>query len=358
MKTAKITHFIIMGMVTAALIVAVIAYSLAWFQVDVATPYTFDIHANGVLYVYVDAEIMDNDSPLVPAVAIPGAIQEGLPYDVLTVYNAGDANPSYIHKVASVTSVKGKFGVNNEGYAYDKIPLPQDENGYTLYPVIDANGYIVWNDASDHSQGWQQRRKPIAWSDGGAEIEWSKEPDYEPMLNEHDAIQWNESTIELVQNIIEQGDTPDYSPYLGEAYWNCRTVVREGSSECTVHLSMRFKASEDNTINDYYDPVDFSIRRLYITRTDEEIAEGVGMGAMYGNSGVPFVEQSADKSTCTYLMYGSEEFYLHAEVYLTQPDELMNPILRGKPVYMVVAVSVEVTQFGENGGEEPEGSGT
>lgn len=428
MKTAKITHFIIMGMVTAALIVAVIAYSLAWFQVDVATPYTFDIHANGVLYVYVDAEIMDNDSPLVPAVAIPGAIQEGLPYDVLTVYNAGDANPSYIQKVASVTSVKGKFGVNNEGYAYDKVPLPQDEDGYTLYPVIDANGYIVWNDASDHSLGWRQARKPIEW-DGVTVVDWASTPDYEPLVDNSGKVIWiseffdysddtylnfweNSSNVlsrdgnDTIYPVIDsdgyivwndpsdhslgwaqrRGETPKnehgqfitcYEPVYdatgkvswasglysssavwGQEFWKCKEVVREGSSECTVHLSMRFKASEDNTINDYYDPVDFSIRRLYITRTDEEIAEGVGMGAMYGNSGVPFVEQSADKSTCTYLMYGSEEFYLHAEVYLTQPDELMNPILRGKPVYMVVAVSVEVTQFGENGGEEPEGSGT
>lgn len=430
MKTAKITHFIIMGMVTAALIVAVIAFSLAWFQVDVATPYTFDIHANGVLYVYVDAEIMDNDSPLVPAVAIPGAIQEGLPYDVLTVYDAGDANPSYIQKVASVTSVKGKFGVNNEGYAYDKIPLPQDEDGYTLYPVVDSYGYVVWNNPSDHSLGWQTKRKGIEFENKVA-VEWSVEPDYEPVIDDSGKVVWNDDmtvfdfSLESSDNwmpgtsylptdsqgyaffpvidsngyvvwndpsdhslgwqqtkrAIYEGDVfidyvkndKIYEPqidatgriiwkagtyyasdfYLGEQYWTCKEVVREGSSECTVHLSMRFKASDDNTVNDYYDPVDFSIRRLYITRTDEEIAEGVGMGAMYGNSGVPFVEQSADKSTCTYLMYGSEEFYLHAEVYLTQPDELMNPVLRGKSVYMVVAVSVEVTQFGGGVGEEP-----
>lgn len=347
MKTTKITQLIITGMLAVALVVAAIAYSLAWYQMDVATPYTFEIHANGVLYVYVDSVVVDNDSALVPAVCIPGAISEGLNYDVLTLYNAGDANPSYISKVASVTPIKGQFRVNNEGYAYDKVELPKDEDGYTLYPQLTREGLIVWINDSDHSQGWRTTLKVTEWDDE-TPIAWSRETDYEPQLDSNDHIIWNEAGQALLAEWawLPEDEQIQTTSLASQRNWECREVVREGSSECTVNVNIRFKASDDPEVNDFYDNASFAVRRLYITRQDETIAEGVGMGAAYGNSGVQLASLSADKLTCSYTMYGSEEFFMHAEVYLTQPDELLDPQLRGQEVYLAVYVSVEITQFG------------
>ena len=116
----------------------------------------------------------------------------------------------------------------------------------------------------------------------------------------------------------------------------CREELREGSSECTVHLNIRFKASEDSEVDDYFDNSNFVIHELYITRTLDN-----------GTEVVPFTEHSADYTTCSYTMYGIEHFVMHAKVYLAQPDELLDPALRGGEVYMTIAVSVEVRQFGE-----------
>ena len=52
-----------------------------------------------------------------------------------------------------------------------------------------------------------------------------------------------------------------------------------------------------------------------------------------------------DKMSGSFIIYGSEELYIHAEVYIAVPDELMDPALRNNTVYMAIGISVEVKQF-------------
>ena len=58
MKGSKLARIIItLSMVSVTLVVAAIAYSAAWFKAELATPYTFDVKANGVLFVYFGPEV-------------------------------------------------------------------------------------------------------------------------------------------------------------------------------------------------------------------------------------------------------------------------------------------------------------
>ena len=341
-KTKILQRIIIMCVMAVTLTVSCLAFSYAWYQDKPEKPYMFEIYANGVLYVYIESKTVDNEEYLYPAVAMPGAVAEGLYMDVLTEYDSLSANPSYIEKAASVTTIKGQFTVFNEGEAEVPVPLPQDSQGYTLYPDVTTDGHIKWINPSDHSQGWQTTRMPIHWTgDPAVPDEWDKEVGYEPLLDDDDEIVWKESYAAAPVTV----NGADY--YYGKDRYEQKLVPKEGSSEATVYLDLSFKASDDDDLDDYYDPKSFVVKRLYLTTVDEEIPVGVGMGAAYHNSGVRFDTISQDKTSATFKMFGLSDYYIHAEVYLAQPDELMDPELRGKDVYLRVGVSVAVTQFGD-----------
>ena len=51
---------------------------------------------------------------------------------------------------------------------------------------------------------------------------------------------------------------------------------------------------------------------------------------------------SEDLKSGTITIKGSQPLFIHAEIYLTYPDELLGNSLRGQTVYMAVAVSVSL----------------
>lgn len=353
MKQSGIQKVIISGVFAVAILVTLISFAIAWFQVEVSTSYRFTIKANGVLYVYVEADVVDNATPLVPAVMMQGAVEQGLPYDVLTVYDPSSPTPSYVQEAAGITTIKGKFTVQNEGWAYEKVELEKDEDGYTLYPKITESGFVVWKDASDHSKGWQTMYCYTDLIDGsligedgtmdGIPTHKSTKTDYAPTISPSGRIAWLKDVLPTIYQYPPNQDHGTLYYYYDSSYYEPEQHLKEGAHEALVHVDIQFKPNPDS--DEQFDSAWFCIKRLYFTRRDEDIAEGVGMGAVYGNSGVELATLSSDKTSATFTMYGTEDFFVHAEVYLTQPDELLDPLLRGKDVYMKVAVSVEVTQY-------------
>ena len=338
MKGNKVKQLVMICALLMSIVVVGVAFTVAWYQEETATPYSFEIKADGILYVYVDTVIVENNDSLTPAVAIPGAIQEGMPYNVLETYDPGSPNPSYIEKAASVTNVVGAFRVYNEGYAYQPIELPKDDEGYTLVPVIDETGKIQWIDDNDRSKGWQEQRWPIFEED--EIIGYSKETDYKPLIDENGDIVWK----------VEFGSMDGAWGFFGQQYWECEQEPIEGSTTGEVNFDLRFKETsgynevgEKVDKDDYYPNELFKIKRLYFSNSAEPLPEGAEPGV--GNDAKVFNELSEDKMSGSFEIFGSEELYIHAEVYIAVPDELMDPALRNNTVYMAIGISVEVKQF-------------
>ena len=337
MKGAKIKQIVIVCVMLLSTVVVGVAFTVAWYQQSAVTPYFFEIDADGILYIYVDSITIDNEDNLVPAVAMPGAVEEGLNIDVLELYEESSENPSYVQKTATITSVVGGFTIYNEGYAYQPVELPKDEEGYTLAPVINSEGEIQWKDDNDHTLGWQEQRFPIFNSEGDV-VGYSQETDYKPLLDENDKIVWKGSY---------SGST---WAWYGQQYWECEQEPVEGSSTGLVNFSLRFKETagvdkDGNVVNydDYYADGIFGVKRIYFSNSAIPLGQNETPGV--GNSAKAFDTLEEDNMSGTFTIYGSEELYVHAEVYLLEPDELLDPHIRGSEVYMSIGISVEVKQL-------------
>ena len=396
MKTKRIGQAIIMAAIGITLVISILAFSYAWHRATFSKPYTFDIAADGVLFVYMDADVVHSENPLYPAVAMPGAIGEGLPYDVLKTHD--EDSSSYIQKAASITGIEGVCTIYNEGYGYVDKELPHDpETGATLYPKIiknvesagtqynEATGewvevlntyYTVdWIDPDDHSLGWNtcvMHTKYVVKTD---ENKWSLinrdgsiqnsnyDPslynaddylytgvDYAPAIDDSGMIEWLRTPFSPVYNDSIQGgnyEGVEEYVYTGD-YYEREQIVRPGSNYAVVNFELRFKASDDPEVNDYFDPDDFVVNKVYfISKEDDEVLpdslkNGVGSRVR------KYVELADNHKTGSFNLYGSESFFVYAEVYLAQPDELLDPRIRDAgSVYMTVHVSVEVEQFQE-----------
>lgn len=297
----------------AAVIVVTVVFTLSWYVKDIVAPYHFSITADGLLYVYVGSVTLENNESLRPAVAVPGSIQEGA--------------ESYLSE-ASLTHIEGQIAIYNEGFPYVFVELPKDGDGYTLFPLCDSSGNIVWIDPDDHSLGWQTTRKVIAADGMGNPTDWSRVTDYEPLVIDGQ-IQWK-GTFQV------DGEWP----YYGQEYWNCKEVPAPGAKGAIVNFSLVYKASDDPDLEDYYSNEMFTVSRLYFTTTPERLRPDEPLTE---SNSKPFRTLSDDKTMGSFIIYGSEIVYFHAEISLRYPDELIDPRLRGKTVYIALNLSVEVS---------------
>ncbi|MBQ9145508.1 MAG: hypothetical protein IJX70_03495 [Clostridia bacterium] len=86
--------------------------SLAWYTEEPSSVFSLTVDASGFLAIYIEAPIDpagEEDRALTPAVAMDGAVMNGLPMDVTRVYNAEDDNPSYVKSVAIQKTYTGEF---------------------------------------------------------------------------------------------------------------------------------------------------------------------------------------------------------------------------------------------------------
>lgn len=369
MKAKRLSQIIITAAIGITLIISILAFSYAWKNATFSKPYTFEILADGVTYVYMDAEIVKSDSALRPAVALPGAISEGLPYDVLKT-NEEDPD-SYIKRAASITEVEGYFTIYNEGYGYEPEMLAHDPvTGGTLFPKLDNNHRAVWKDDSDHSKGYVTEFHytkyyfNVTGVGAGYDGEYiiddkgnvlDEDPtgfNQEDYLVTDDAyapeIDYETGNIQFTEFpvSIQPFPTDEYKiiTYKTNAY-KIHEIPREDATYGVVNFAIKFKASADPEVDDYFDLDDFVVNKIYfITKgNDESVPESIKDG---NSSRIREYETiSDDKTSGSFIIYGSESFFVYTEIYLAQPDELIDPILRdAEKIYMTVAISVEVEQ--------------
>ena len=347
-KTTLLKPILFFGVVLMTLILVVVSFTYSWFTSNEEVVYPFEISADGVLYVYVDADVQENPTSLIPAVTMEGAVAEGLPMNVLKTY-AEDSN-SYIKSAASITDVTGRFTVFNDGVGYDRVELPKDADGYTLYPKIETSGNIVWK-SDNHTPGnWETHRifvreelVPIIDPSTGEQMKdeygylwdivniYSTETDYYPLIDEDGGIVWKEG--------FTPAEGADAWDYYGEDFWECEMVETEGAAEAEVTYNIFFKSSDDPEAQDYLDPDLFTIKRIYFTSTPDAVTEEDMATA---STIFPITPSTADLKQGKFTIKGTQPLFLHAEIYLTYPDELLGDSLRGKPIYMALAVSVSL----------------
>lgn len=432
-KTTLLKPILFFGVVLMTLILVVVSFTYSWFTSNEEVVYPFEISADGVLYVYVDADVQENPTSLIPAVAMEGAVAEGLPMNVLKTH--AEDNNSYIKSAASITDVTGRFTVFNDGVGYDKIELPKDAEGNTLYPKIDGFGNIAWK-SDNHTPGnWETYRVIVGQEayiryktpragdyylypaiDPYGKIKW-KSDDYTignwethavydarqevygilPLIDENGDIVWREDfsfpetsgstewnyygedywetsylwtedevpeNVEEYTKILYSTET-DYSPlidsegkiiwredfefpetdgssewaFYGEDFWECEMVETPGAAEAEVSYNIFFKASDDPEAQDYFDPDLFTIKRIYFTSTPDAVAEADMATASTVFQVTP---TTADLKQGKFTIKGTQPLFVHAEIYLTYPDELLGDSLRGKPIYMALGVSVSL----------------
>lgn len=349
-KTTLLKPILFFGVVLMTLILVVVSFTYSWFTSNEEVVYPFEISADGVLYVYVDADVQENPTSLIPAVAMEGAVGEGLPMNVLKTH--AEDNNSYIKSAASITDVTGRFTVFNDGVGYEKIELPKDAKGYTLYPKIDGFGNIAWK-SDNHTPGnWETCRiqvgtKEEIWIDPGTgdpaydEITgdtiyetvpvYSTETDYSPLVDSEGEIIWR-GDFEFPET-----DGSSEWAFYGEDFWECEMVETPGAAEAEVTYNIFFKASDDPEAQDYFDPDLFTIKRIYFTSTPAAVAEEDMATASTVFQVTP---TTADLKQGKFTIKGTQPLFVHAEIYLTYPDELLGDSLRGKPIYMALGVSV------------------
>jgi len=352
------------------LIISILAFSFAWKSATFSKPYTFEILADGVLYVYMDANVVKSNTALTPAVAMPGAIAEGLPYDVLKT-NAQDSN-SYISKAATISEIEGSFNIYNEGYGYEPALLPHDpETGATLFPKLNSSYRVVWKDENDHSLGWetefhytkyyfdatdskyQDHAGIYILDDKGNKLNDDPstfnqedylitEDAYEPIVNDEDGSITFKSfprTISPFSECEEKIYTFDANTY------DYKEVPRQDAQYAVVNFNIGFKASDDPEVDDYFDEDEFVVNKIYfITKgEDETVPESLKNGQ--GDRVRVYQSLSDDKKSGSFILYGTESFFVYAEIYLAEPDELIDPLIRdADKIYMTVAISVEIEQ--------------
>lgn len=109
-KYYKIAVVIVTIMIT--LVMATTA-SYAWYQVQFKQVFVLDVDASGILYLYLEVAVdkigEGEERKLVPAVAMPYAVINGMYMNPLVLYNEEDATPSYVQKVAQPYTYDGDF---------------------------------------------------------------------------------------------------------------------------------------------------------------------------------------------------------------------------------------------------------
>lgn len=94
-------------------LVMVSTATYSWYQVQFKEVFVLDVDASGILYLYLEVPIdkigEGEERKLVPAIAKPYAVLNGMYMNPLIEYNAEDDNPSYIEKVAQPYTYNGDF---------------------------------------------------------------------------------------------------------------------------------------------------------------------------------------------------------------------------------------------------------
>jgi hypothetical protein len=276
MKKKGIINFIIMVVSAVTALVLILNATTSWFEKTAEYGHQFEIHADGVLYIYIPASVEDTHSSLTPAIAMPYAVQNGKYIDVLKTYDQSDANPSWVSVTAGVASYSTNFVFYNQ---YTRKVQAKDEFGN---PIFDEEDNPVY------------------------------EPELDPEGNP----------------IVDQEGNPVYKTEPSPANISYTLAVKDSAVE-----------DEGN-----YIPMDeFGIKEFYFSYKEQPIAEGLPINEE--NGALPYLIAAPDKTSGTVRVEGTKEIFIHMKIYLANPDELMDPILRESTIYLEIGLAVVLEGF-------------
>lgn len=371
MNKAGIKQIIITIVSLISVIVVAAAFTVAWYQEEVVDPYQFDITADGVLFVYIGTTSFDSEQSFAPAVAMSEAIEGGQYYDVTKVYNSGDANPSYISKAATVATINTPAITVMYGGAMGEVPNISLSTFDYIGTYISYNGDLVQVTNENRDGMGIRPGETLAYNSGNMQtahevnITYSTNDyiglyvyyndtytfvtralkdsldivpgttkAYKDNAGEQEAIFINgvEDYIGYYIYVTQNGSS-EYIQLTEDNYTQYTVIVGETklyqpANEMTVNVDIRFKGS--NTSNsDYFDSGSFTITNLHMysnaSRTNE-----------YD------ITRENENKKAHFVTNGTVDIYVDFDVYLTYPDELLDPEIRGKDIYIEIAVSVEV----------------
>lgn len=95
-------------------LVMVFTVTYSWYQVQYKAVFVMDVDASGVLYLYLEVPVNnmgEDDRYLIPAVAVPYAVTNGMHMDPLVLYDEHDSTPSFVKKIANQKTYEGNFNM-------------------------------------------------------------------------------------------------------------------------------------------------------------------------------------------------------------------------------------------------------
>jgi hypothetical protein len=128
MINKKVTIIISLIVILTATL-GLVAFSYAWYVLEYVESTEFLLQADGFVVIYFNEDVEYSDIVLTPALAMENAIRDNQYMDVLTEYNSGDPNPSYIQKAATV----GTYAAIVNYYNGEENPIKNE-----LFIDIDA----------------------------------------------------------------------------------------------------------------------------------------------------------------------------------------------------------------------------
>lgn len=282
MKRKLIFNFIIMVVSAVTALTLILGASSSWFAQSAEYGHQFEIHADGVLYIYIPATVENTNTGLTPAVAMPYAVQNGKYIDVLKTYDSQDETPSWVSKAAGIAAYSTNFVFYNQ---YTRMVQAKDEFGN---PIFDGEGNPVYVQAVD----------------------------------------------DLGNPIFDQEGNPVYE-------------IEPSPANISYTLAIKDSSLEDE--GNYIATDEICIKEFYFSYNEEPIAEGMPINEE--NGALDYLVATEDKTSGTVRVEGTKEIYIHMKIYIANADELMDPYLRERTIFLEIGLTVALEGFTPPGGE-------
>lgn len=276
MKKKLIFNFIIMVVTAVTALTLILGVSNSWFQQSADYGHQFEVHADGVLYIYIPATVENTETNLTPAIAMPYAVQNGKYIDVLKTYDPLDATPSWVSKAAGIAVYSTNFVFYNQ---YTRKVQAKDEFGN---PIFDEEGNPIYVQAVDE--------------DGALIFDKDGNPVY--------AIEPSPANISYTFAIKDSG------------------VEGEGNDIAIDELV---------------------VKECYFSYNRQPIADGLPINE--ANGALAYLVAADDKTSGTVRVEGTKEIYIHLQIYVANADELMDPYLRERTIFLEIGLTVVLEGF-------------
>ncbi|NLP33448.1 MAG: hypothetical protein GX353_09915 [Oligella ureolytica] len=276
MKKEMIFRATIIILLAALIITLIIAVTLSWFWGTMEFSHQFVVQADGVLYIYVPASVENTGQTLTPAVAMPHAVSNNLPMDVLREYDENDPQPSYVMQAAKVSSHTTEFVFYSQ---YTRYVQAVDESGN---PIFDESGNPVY-----------------------------------------------------VQKVDESGN-----PVFDESG---NPVYEEEPVPADITYQLALKDSPNEDYGKYLDMEEITIKEIYFSYSPQPIPDGLPRNEE--NGAIPFTNISQDKTFGSIRVEGTTRIYIHLSIYITNVEELMDPVFKNSDIYIELELAVQLEPF-------------